>query len=580
MSDKADKIRAIYKYRLDSVIRIFGNSKLEKQKDDTWYKNNPDLIDLSYGLYRFANSRVSQFETWTVNAIEAIVFDLLENSGVTHYVYESDACRVNSYSPYIHNRFNPISLVVEEDGIKTGYYFEDKHARGRKWNNFIDNMPRNIDAVVVVVLQEFEKEDFLDDTNQFNKSAGYPLEKLTLKQLFEKWFDLDSYNILKEELDIYREKAIEAIGLNTVLKPTVENIISIVRKAEREIIDLKYAEGLQNRELLSADDMNQLKNQYVDQGYYKFILGNEEYADSFVASEWMLEVNDLNGGLDYTGVVSGYLKSVEQLLKAVIKTFIGERLFYEKYDKSNETYETYSFVVSDSEKTDSHLRSLGNMLDIIKDDLNKSLLFKNDQIKRVLEEFIRDWCKKRNKNFHSVGVKDSGLVHSIRYEVLCIYFLLLGGINLNKDQEKQLGERIESEKVFALNGSDFVRWLEYMPERRISTSVKSLRFVIVPPSAVLDSIKWQTLIYGYEVASEYEPEPGKGYLHPLYSSGVELRDFFEWEDERPEDLILEHVERLIQEYVNNNKDLFDCYDEVLLRCFRYDELKQYEKRLI
>ena len=49
-----------------------------------------------------------------------------------------------------------------------------------------------------------------------------------------------------------------------------------------------------------------------------------DFADSFIASEWNYDVNQATGVLDQTGIIAGYLKSVEQLLYAVIKLSIDK----------------------------------------------------------------------------------------------------------------------------------------------------------------------------------------------------------------------------------------------------------------
>ena len=58
MRADADKIRAIYKFRLDTITRIFENGKLEKENVDAWQSNNPDLVDFSSGLYKIAKNTV------------------------------------------------------------------------------------------------------------------------------------------------------------------------------------------------------------------------------------------------------------------------------------------------------------------------------------------------------------------------------------------------------------------------------------------------------------------------------------------------------------------------------------------
>ena len=80
MRADADKIRAIYKFRLDTITRIFENGKLEKENVDAWQSNNPDLVDFSSGLYKIAKNRFNADDyaitTYTID--EDLPWDIIE----------------------------------------------------------------------------------------------------------------------------------------------------------------------------------------------------------------------------------------------------------------------------------------------------------------------------------------------------------------------------------------------------------------------------------------------------------------------------------------------------------------------
>ena len=65
-------------------------------------------------------------------------------------------------------------------------------------------------------------------------------------------------------------------------------------------------------------DHNEMEKNYLTGGLFKSIIGSQEYAESFLTSEWLFySLKELNN-FDYSAVICGYLKSVEQLLQKIV----------------------------------------------------------------------------------------------------------------------------------------------------------------------------------------------------------------------------------------------------------------------
>lgn len=65
--------------------------------------------------------------------------------------------------------------------------------------------------------------------------------------------------------------------------------------------------------------MNHIINHnYHDIELYKAIVGESGFAESFISSEWYFRAHDDFSFLEQTAVIAGYLKSIEQLLFAII----------------------------------------------------------------------------------------------------------------------------------------------------------------------------------------------------------------------------------------------------------------------
>lgn len=53
---------------------------------------------------------------------------------------------------------------------------------------------------------------------------------------------------------------------------------------------------------------------HIKRSLYELMIGQSDFADSFISSEWYYDIHTITGVIDETGVVTGYLKSIEQLL--------------------------------------------------------------------------------------------------------------------------------------------------------------------------------------------------------------------------------------------------------------------------
>ena len=64
---------------------------------------------------------------------------------------------------------------------------------------------------------------------------------------------------------------------------------------------------------------------YVGNRLYKTMIGQNEYAESFITSEWLYHSLKGTENYDLTAIISGYLKSIEQLLYTVVMMNIDNK---------------------------------------------------------------------------------------------------------------------------------------------------------------------------------------------------------------------------------------------------------------
>ena len=169
---------------------------------------------------------------------------------------------------------------------------------------------------------------------------------------------------------------------------------------------------------------------FISSGRYKLLLGNSDFAQSFLTTEWLLKKYFSVEALDNTFIVAGYLKSIEQLLWRII-SIIGQG-------------RTIKNVVISQENMDDIDNTLGALQYFLSgysnDDLfNSSFGNSKHFIMNYLRTQISDWRQQyRNGYFHKHNLTDINKISAIKEETYFLYMLILGAINLSSSEIRRL----------------------------------------------------------------------------------------------------------------------------------------------
>lgn len=158
---------------------------------------------------------------------------------------------------------------------------------------------------------------------------------------------------------------------------------------------------------------------------YKMLVGNSDFAISLLTSEWLYRQYGTIPGLDNTYVVTGYCKSIEQLLWRIISVVGKGR----KIGLSN------SEVGDNTSASDTTLGALKYFLNATKnaDLFNKIFGDNTFYVQRYLNYQLSEWIEhERNGNFHKHNLTPER-VGIIREQTLYLYFLILGSLTLTND---------------------------------------------------------------------------------------------------------------------------------------------------
>ncbi len=215
-----------------------------------------------------------------------------------------------------------------------------------------------------------------------------------------------------------------------------QNLSKLRNELHDELKNFSYEKIRQKRflESKSKSDINdpnflRIRRNFIDGNKYKLLIQDGDFAQSFLTSEWLYKKYVLLEKLDNTFIVSGYLKSVEQLLWSIIK-LTGQGKFIK--DK-----------IIGTDKDDEIDTTLGSLEHFIGDKANSDIFINafngNTFVVNYIRNQISSWrAKKRNGLFHKSQLKDKAKIDDIREETLFLYFLILGSLKLTDDQVKKL----------------------------------------------------------------------------------------------------------------------------------------------
>lgn len=182
---------------------------------------------------------------------------------------------------------------------------------------------------------------------------------------------------------------------------------------------------------------------YNKRRMYKALIGRSDFAKSFLTSEYLYAQYNENDLFDYTSIVSGYLKSIEQLLSTVVFCFADQGLRIKSNGKKNHNGEYPASSTREGKvfKMDLSLQeaecvdtTIGSLIHFVRD--NKDTLLRiDDPFKAAVIDCLECYrIECRNDSFHSHNNYDWQRVETIRHNTLVLYAIILGAFHMGDDQ--------------------------------------------------------------------------------------------------------------------------------------------------
>lgn len=298
------------------------------------------------------------------------------------------------------------------------------------WLNFKNTNDKSTDLYAVMIKKNEKGLRFINEANNImlkkhiSTKQFILIEDLILKDFGKKiWLE---FNQVLGDIE-NKSKKYQWFGLVSYYNElTQTKFIESVRKT---LENFDY-NGLMNRldNPISKQDMSIIKQVFITERKYNIMVSNKDFCSSFITSEWLYKNMNTENLLEKTYIVTGYIKSIEQLMSYLIKKSAdaSSQIGILKHDKIQNI---------DVQSDDFYKATLGNMLYYLKAYSNRRIYrsnISNNAIKKSIE-IIRTWIKvERNGYFHKHNIQSLERVKEIREGTFLLYFLLIGSIKNNE----------------------------------------------------------------------------------------------------------------------------------------------------
>lgn len=161
-----------------------------------------------------------------------------------------------------------------------------------------------------------------------------------------------------------------------------------------------------------------------------------------MSSEWYYNIHTVTGAINETGLVTGYLKSIEQLLYALIRLSINKnrRIAIDASKKNQFTGTIYSNTYIDFNESNEFFAdtSLGPLIHFVKSKNRTGGFYNADlfdvnpvTIQIIIDNLYGFKNLERNGHLHKHNIYTSKEVDDIRGKAKALYCLLIGSFHMN-----------------------------------------------------------------------------------------------------------------------------------------------------
>lgn len=300
------------------------------------------------------------------------------------------------------------------------------------WLSLKNSNDESFDLYAVLIQKNKKGISFINKANTIMSEKGISTKEfILLEDLVNKDFDKRTWEDLNIAMSDIETKAKDFQWFGLVSYYNNLNQTKYLESVKSKLCSFDYV-GLLSKSSnpIGKKDLDVLMYNYLTNRGYELLLGDKDFCSSFITSEWLFDNLDIGTLLDKTYVVTGYIKSIEQLMFYLIQKSSVKNSIIGILDSGE-------IKTVDVQSENFYRATLGNMMYYLKSYTNRYIYhsnISNNAIKKSIE-IINDWIKvERNGYFHKHNIQSSSRVAEIREKTYLLYFLLIGSIQTNEHE--------------------------------------------------------------------------------------------------------------------------------------------------
>lgn len=382
------------------------------------------VADDDYYHYRFI---VEDSYKLFAEATQKIVLDLLNKYNIEH-----ENCNDKMRVIYGHPAF-----IKSHEGKRLLYFFLDNKAgHSSRMNAERLKEHYNVKDIVLIIIVDDSK--IIEARNRGVEVIENPKNTISIYQFFAENFTEEEFSRYTSYAKAYSEKAHKYIGISLVRTLTSNALMNFKAALKYEIMHFNYRKHLPIG--IADEDVRSIQKQFWGENYYECLLGNGDYATSFITAEWLYESMKESENIDYTAIAMDYFKAVEQLLyKYIVVIHKNQKRTIAAYTTPEGNRDPFVELNDDNIDKGIINSTLNKLIGFLKWYKNDDLLRSDLSIasRDSIKDYLGNIKELRNGYFHKDNMTEWEKVEESRNLAFVTCFLILGAFIIT-DSEKSL----------------------------------------------------------------------------------------------------------------------------------------------
>lgn len=421
-----------------------------------------------YYEYKFFERRL---EWYIRDLVNSILFQLLQENSMRFTCPDEGAQSLIGFNNSDFEQSYPFEFIMKNKSETVGYRYTFLGS------NEIDYLVKEYNVNRIVILNWENTED----QYSLKEMLGCPDKRVTeqsLKSFFCEYLNDGLFDIFITKIRNAVGIANEEIGFQTIPKMSLRYLSNFKAELNETLRSLDFSQMRYqilnhldennsvrvNEFNIDSSDFNEIKNNFIEKELYKALFGREDFAKCFITSEYLYNLLKSNNSFDYTAVVCGYFKAVEQLLYKIMQIELENNNSKELWIKCKGNPQGKDISTNfrknpKSKKTVWQVRLKKENEKYFSIELGSLIWFYNDSNICSISEYGRHSIRKlllqynqecRNDHFHKDNIYSIQEVNRVRNNTLLILFYIIGSCRLH-------GEISEKKRALGIQDDSFDR---------------------------------------------------------------------------------------------------------------------------